>query len=85
MGKKKAKRKSASKDQAGMIGGGAAEASVEVRPSRARNYEAELRMLQVELVKLQRHFIGCGDKILVVLEGRAPPARMAASSASSNI
>jgi polyphosphate kinase 2 len=26
--------------------------------------------LQVELVKLQRHFIGCGDKILVLLEGR---------------
>jgi polyphosphate kinase 2 len=33
-------------------------------------YEAQLHMLQVELVKLQRHFIGCGDKILVILEGR---------------
>ena len=27
-------------------------------------------MLQIELVKLQRHFIDYGDKILVVLEGR---------------
>ena len=27
-------------------------------------------MLQIEAVKLQRHFIGCGDRILVVLEGR---------------
>ena len=33
-------------------------------------YEAQLHMLQVELVKLQRHFIGCGDKILVLVEGR---------------
>ena len=34
------------------------------------DYHAQLGLLQVELVKLQRHFIGCGDKILVVLEGR---------------
>ncbi len=34
------------------------------------DYEAQLHMLQVELVKLQRHFIGCGDRILVILEGR---------------
>ena len=34
------------------------------------DYKAQLRLLQVELVKLQRHFIGCGDKILVLLEGR---------------
>jgi polyphosphate kinase 2 (PPK2 family) len=27
-------------------------------------------VLQVELVKLQRHFIRCQDRILVVLEGR---------------
>ena len=33
-------------------------------------YEKELHGLQVELVKLQRHFIGCRDKILVLLEGR---------------
>jgi polyphosphate kinase 2 len=33
-------------------------------------YETQLQELQVELVKLQHHFIGCGDKILVLLEGR---------------
>ena len=33
-------------------------------------YKADLRVLQVELVKLQRHFIGCGNRILVLLEGR---------------
>ncbi|MBS2132186.1 polyphosphate kinase 2 (plasmid) [Burkholderia thailandensis] len=33
-------------------------------------YEKELYRLQVELVKLQRHFIRCRDKILVLLEGR---------------
>lgn len=32
--------------------------------------EAQLHMPQVELVKLQRHFTGCGDRILVILEGR---------------
>ena len=39
-------------------------------PISHEDYEAQLHMLQVELVKLQRHFIGCGDKILVILEGR---------------
>ena len=34
------------------------------------DYDAQLHFLQVELVKLQRHFMGCGDKILVLLEGR---------------
>ena len=34
------------------------------------DYDAQLHVLQVELVKLQRHFIGCGDRILVLLEGR---------------
>ncbi len=33
-------------------------------------YHAQLHLMQVELVKLQRHFIGCKDRILVVLEGR---------------
>jgi polyphosphate kinase len=33
-------------------------------------YKRALKELQIELVKLQRHFIGCGDRILVVLEGR---------------
>ncbi|SCK20614.1 polyphosphate kinase 2, PA0141 family [Variovorax sp. HW608] len=34
------------------------------------DYEAQLHLLQIELVKLQRHFIGCGDRILILLEGR---------------
>ena len=33
-------------------------------------YKDTLRNLQVELVKLQRHFIKCDDKILIILEGR---------------
>ena len=36
----------------------------------SQDYQAQLHLLQVELVKLQRHFIGCGDKILVLVEGR---------------
>lgn len=35
-----------------------------------QEYKESLHALQVELVKLQRHFIRCDDKILVVLEGR---------------
>lgn len=35
-----------------------------------KEYKDTLRALQIELVKLQRHFIHCHDKILVVLEGR---------------
>ena len=34
------------------------------------DYESALRPLQIELVKLQRHFIGNGDRILVLVEGR---------------
>ena len=34
------------------------------------DYKDTLRKLQVELVKLQRHFIECNDKILIILEGR---------------
>ena len=33
-------------------------------------YKDTLHKLQIELVKLQRHFIGCRDRILVILEGR---------------
>jgi polyphosphate kinase 2 len=33
-------------------------------------YKESLRQLQVELVKLQRHFIKCDEKILIILEGR---------------
>ncbi len=35
-----------------------------------KEYRRALHGLQIELVKLQRHFIEYGDKILVVLEGR---------------
>lgn len=33
-------------------------------------YDRDLHKLQIELVKLQRHFIKCNDKILIILEGR---------------
>ncbi len=33
-------------------------------------YKDTLRRLQGELVKLQRHFIKCNDRILIILEGR---------------
>jgi polyphosphate kinase 2 len=33
-------------------------------------YEETLYELHIELVKLQRHFIACGDRILVIVEGR---------------
>ena len=35
-----------------------------------RRYRTAMRELQIELVKPQKHFIGCNDKILVILEGR---------------
>jgi polyphosphate kinase 2 len=35
-----------------------------------QGYEDALHVLQIELVKLQKHFIRCNDKILVLLEGR---------------
>jgi polyphosphate kinase 2 len=35
-----------------------------------KTYKNTLRKLQIELVKLQRHFIKCDDKILIILEGR---------------
>ncbi len=40
-------------------------------PSNSKKaYKDSLRKLQIELVKLQRHFIKCNDKILIILEGR---------------
>jgi polyphosphate kinase 2 len=36
----------------------------------SQDYKKTLHALQVELVKLQRHFIMCNDKILVLFEGR---------------
>ncbi len=41
-----------------------------VPPLSKKDYEDTLYKLQVELVKLQRHFIKCGDKILIIFEGR---------------
>jgi polyphosphate kinase 2 len=35
-----------------------------------QEYRAALHALQIELVKLQKHFIRCEDKILVLFEGR---------------
>jgi polyphosphate kinase 2 len=35
-----------------------------------KEYRKTLHGLQIELVKLQKHFIRCNDKILVLLEGR---------------
>ena len=35
-----------------------------------KSYNGSLHKLQIELVKLQRHFIECNDKILIILEGR---------------
>lgn len=34
------------------------------------SYKQQLLLLQIELVKLQRHFIKCDNKILVIVEGR---------------
>jgi polyphosphate kinase 2 (PPK2 family) len=53
---------------------GTASTSTDTKEKKAaislEDYHAELHILQIELVKLQRHFIGCGDKILVLIEGR---------------
>lgn len=38
--------------------------------SAKKAYKDSLQKLQVELVKLQRHFIKCDDKILIIMEGR---------------
>lgn len=35
-----------------------------------KEYKETLKALQRELVKLQKHFISCNDKILIILEGR---------------
>ena len=40
------------------------------KAEKSQQYKEELRLLQIELVKLQRHIIQRGDKILILLEGR---------------
>ena len=39
-------------------------------PNGRRGYKASLRNLQVELVKVQRHVIKHGHRVLVIFEGR---------------
>ena len=46
------------------------ELSGDALPISTKAYKATLHKLQIELVKLQRHFIKCDDKILIILEGR---------------
>ena len=46
------------------------ESSGHTPPISKKTYQDNLRKLQIELVKLQRHFIKCNDKILIILEGR---------------
>jgi polyphosphate kinase 2 len=40
------------------------------KPPDKKTYKRTLRALQIELVKLQRHLIAHGDRILVIFEGR---------------
>ncbi len=35
-----------------------------------KEYEESLHLLQIELTKLQRHFIRCNERILIIFEGR---------------
>ncbi len=46
------------------------ESSAQTSANPKNVYKETLHKLQVELVKLQRHFIKCNDKILIILEGR---------------
>ena len=46
------------------------ESSGGMHPLSKKAYRKTLRNLQIELVKLQRHFIKYDDKILIILEGR---------------
>lgn len=45
-------------------------ATSEVSAISHEEYEENLHLLQIELVKLQKHFICCNDRILVIFEGR---------------
>ena len=46
------------------------DAHAEDEPRREHRYRTQLRDLQIELVKFQRHLIAHGDRILVIIEGR---------------
>jgi polyphosphate kinase 2 len=43
---------------------------LDVPPLEKKDYQEQLRSLQIELVKFQRHFIDKDEKILILLEGR---------------
>lgn len=66
----KDKHHGASSDHRNLSAAPAVDAVDEKLAISSKQYHAQLHLLQVELVKLQRHFIGCGDKILVLVEGR---------------
>ena len=72
MAKGKSKKKTTSSDAEHVTGLSSSQARVDAAKGvqGREDYEAQLHLLQIELVKLQRHFIGCGDRILVLLEGR---------------
>lgn len=86
MAKGKSKKKTTSSDAEHVTGLSSSQARVDAAKGvqGREDYEAQLHLLQIELVKLQRHFIGCGDRILVLLEGGMRQAKTAASNALSN-
>lgn len=67
---RKDKHRGASRDDGKASVTPCAEVPDETTAIPSEDYKAQLHLLQIELVKLQRHFIGCGDKILVLVEGR---------------
>jgi polyphosphate kinase 2 (PPK2 family) len=54
------------------------------QPMSRHAYHRELQKLQIELVKLQRHVIAEGERMLVIFEAATPPGRTAPSSTSSS-
>ncbi len=59
-GKEMSKERTTPAQTAAAVGGGLSH----------KQYKSDLRLLQIELVKLQRHVIASGEKILVIFEGR---------------
>ncbi len=52
------------------------------RPARRAEYEHDKRLLQIELLKLQRWLKESGERLVVLCEGATRPARAAPSSGS---
>ncbi len=65
----KTRRKNKPSERMESVASGAGEGKTDAETAHA-HYKAQLHLLQIELVKLQRHFIRCKDSILVLLEGR---------------